>query len=156
MYLELLALLGLFIGWFIASKTKEELKPGKKYFNLICHISLSILIIGALYVLQSNITIINILALIVGGIISLLIIKKTYLGIGSLLPVYSTLNLFTPLAFLFSLAFAALQPFSYKKGILNTILFTLPLAVYLVLPHLTLLFFYTGLSLGSIKKWYTQ
>lgn len=112
---------GFLTGMLIASKTKEELRPGKKYFKIGKR---AILILSALFIL--NYIEVNILLLLAGGVVAYFIRKPlgyygTALGAATLTPLINILGAFT---FLFGLIEGTLQ-FGEKKG--KTILIALAL-----------------------------
>ena len=114
MVFYIISLIGQYIGYLLASKTKEELKQGEKYFKLICLILL--LIIG----IYSLIISFNFILLITGLILGFLI-RKEYLYFGLI-----SNNVFTAsLIFIFGLPYGTLK---YKN--LNQLNFNLILFVF--------------------------
>ena len=114
MVFYIISLIGQYIGYLLASKTKEELKEGEKYFKLTC---LFLLLITGIY---SLIISFNIILLTIGLILGFLI-SKEYLYFGLI-----SNNVFTAsLIFIFGLPYGTLK---YKN--LNQLNFNLILFVF--------------------------
>ena len=114
MVFYIISLLGQYIGYILASKTKEELKQGKKYFKLTCLILL--LLIGVYSLTVSF----NVILLVIGLILGFLI-RKEYLYFGLI-----SNNVFiASLIFIFGLPYGTLK---YKN--LNQLNFNLILFVF--------------------------
>lgn len=119
---ELIAVIGFagfLIGMLIASKTKEEVKPGKKYFKIGKR---AILILTALFIL--NYIQINILLLVAGGMIGYFIRKPlshygTALGAVAITALINFLGAFT---FLFGIVEGTLEYGGEKKKTMLTAL----------------------------------
>ncbi|MEM4245308.1 MAG: hypothetical protein QW404_01275 [Candidatus Nanoarchaeia archaeon] len=112
---------GFLIGMIIASKTKEELRPGKKYFKFA---KKTILILSALFLL--NYIQVSWVLLLAGGVIGYFIRKPlsfygTALGVATLTPLINITGAFT---FLFGLVEGTLQ---LKEENKKTILIALAL-----------------------------
>lgn len=105
----ILAFIGQFIGHIIAKITKEEIKPGKIYFNWLKNILLLIIIISCIYFQF------NLLFLIIGLAIGL-IINKEYFYFGLI----SNNLLFGSLVFIYGLPYGTLNKI---KSLLYNILF---------------------------------
>src|SRR3989344_9458494 len=112
MVFYIISLLGQYIGYILASKTKEELKEGEKYFKLTC--SILSLIMG-IYSLTVSF---NIILLIIGLILGFLI-SKEYLYFGLI-----SNNVFiASLIFIFGLPYGTLKYKKIKELNFNLILF---------------------------------
>ncbi len=118
MVFYIISLLGQYIGYLLASKTKEELKQGEKYFKLICLILL--LIIGFYSLILSF----DIILLIIGLILGFLI-RKEYLYFGLI-----SNNVFlASLIFIFGLPYGTLKYKMLKELNLNVALFVFSFAI---------------------------
>ena len=118
MVFYIISLLGQYIGYILASKTKEELKEGEKYFKLTC--SILSLIMG-IYSLTVSF---NIILLIIGLILGFLI-SKEYLYFGLI-----SNNVFlASLIFIFGLPYGSLKYKKIKELNFNVILFVFSFAI---------------------------
>lgn len=113
--LYIISFLGQFIGWFLAWRTEEELKSGRKYFILLSNLLLVSLIIFSIYYSF------NIYLLILGLIIGFFI-NKEYLFFGIL--AFRNDFLLNSFIFIYGLSYGSLN---YKKiFLLNIFLFFIP------------------------------
>jgi|SRR3989338_8536912 len=118
MVFYIISLLGQYIGYILASKTKEELKQGKKYFKLTCLILL--LLIGVYSLTVSF----NVILLVIGLILGFLI-SKEYLYFGLI-----SNNVFiASLIFIFGLPYGTLNYKNTKELNFNAILFIFSFAI---------------------------
>ncbi|MFH1331899.1 MAG: hypothetical protein ABIH63_01300 [archaeon] len=112
---ELVALIsftGFILGMVIASKTKEEVRPGKKYFKIARRV---LLILSALFIL--NYIQVNLWLIITGGVVGYFIRKTmtyygTALGAATITQLINVAGAFT---FLFGLVEGTLQYNQDKK-----------------------------------------
>jgi len=118
MVFYIISLLGQYIGYILASKTKEELKEGEKYFKLT--FSILLLIIG----IYSLIISFNIILLIIGLILGFLI-RKEYLYFGLI----SNAIFIASLIFIFGLPYGTLKYKKLKELNFNIILFIFSFAI---------------------------
>lgn len=142
----LIAFLGLVIGSIITHFTKEELKPGKKYFLIAKKLILIVLIITLIYF--STFNLIFFMNLII-GLIAGLFLRRIYLYLS--LAVVLAFNIsneiliFTAsLIFIFGLFESALKN---KNILVNFVLFVLPLS--LLFLDINALFL-SGFVIGSL------
>lgn len=143
----LIAFLGLAIGVIIAYFTKEELKPGKKYFSLARKLILIILI--GVFVYFSTFNLYFFLNLVIGFITGH-VLRKIYLYLSLAIVLAFRLNneilmLVLSLVFIFGLFEAALME---KKITVNLILFILPLSLLVMGSDNTL--FLSGFLIGAL------
>ena len=117
----LIAFAGQFIGYLIAKSAKEEIKPGKLYFNLLKNILLLIIISFSIYYQF------NILYLIFGLILGL-IIKKEYFYFGLI----SNSLLFSSLIFIYGLPYGTLN--KIKSLLYNFLFFFVALIITFIYP----------------------
>lgn len=115
--ISFIAFFGLIIGWFIAKKTKEELKEGRKYFNWL-HKFLVLVFIGSLIYFDFNI---YLLAL---GVLVGYFIRRSYLYLGLV-----SFGFFNYFIFLFGLSYSSLEKYSNKKLILCLIFFVVGVVI---------------------------
>ena len=113
----LISFIGQFIGYLIAKLAKEEIKPGKIYFNLLKNILLLIIIGFSIYY-QFNIF------YLISGLILGLIIKKEYFYFG----IIANNLLFSSLIFIYGLPYGTLNN-NLKKIIYNIPLFLITLII---------------------------
>ena len=115
--LYFVSFLGQFIGWFIANRTEEELKDGRRYFLILTTSLLALLISFSIYYSF------NVYLLIVGFIIGYLI-NKEYLFFGIL----SMKNdiLLNSLIFVYGLPYGSLNYKSIRILLTNILLFFIP------------------------------
>ena len=138
----IISFLGLIIGYFIASKTKEELNYGKKWFKIIISFTLIILILILILILiyLAKFNLIFIIGFILGVIINYLI-KRIYVFLGlTLYLTFFTNNeiklLLSLTLFIFGLAYGSLnyikfKKISFKDILINFILFIMPFSLLL-------------------------
>jgi len=154
-----LAFIGLLAGVIVSSFTKEELKPGRKYFLLLEKALL--LAIGFLLIFYSE----TFSVLIVFGFFFGLLVRKYYLYFGLALPLASEtfLVLLGSLVFMFGLPHGTLlaerlKLKQVKKEILiSAALFIIGLLVSYFFGYLALLMFCAGALLASaisLKKFW--
>jgi len=115
--LYFVSFLGQFIGWFIANRTEEELKDGRRYFLILTTSLLALLISFSIYYSF------NVYLLIIGLIIGYLI-NKEYLFFGIL----SMKNdiLLNSLIFVYGLPYGSLNYKSIRILLMNILLFFIP------------------------------
>ena len=115
--LYFVSFLGQFIGWFIANRTEEELKDGRRYFLILTTSLLALLISFSIYYSF------NVYLLIIGLIIGYLI-NKEYLFFGIL----SMKNdiLLNSLIFVYGLPYGSLNYKSIRILLTNILLFFIP------------------------------
>ena len=113
----LISFLGQFIGWFIANRTEEELKDGRKYFLVLTNLLIASLIIFSIYYSF------NIYLLIIGLIIGFFI-NKEYLFF-SVLAMRNDV-LLNSLIFIYGLPYGSLNYKSIKILFMNIPLFFIP------------------------------
>src|SRR3989344_4860014 len=130
--LYLVSFLGQFIGWFIANRTEEELKDGKRYFLVLTNLLIASLIIFSIYYSF------NIYLLIIGLIIGFFI-NKEYLFF-SVLAMRNDV-LLNSLIFIYGLPYGSLNYKSIKVLFMNILFF--------FIPFLLLLFDINFYSLGA-------
>lgn len=118
----LIALVGQFIGLILAKFTKEELKQGKIYFNILKNIILVSIIISTLFYK------LDIIYLILGLVLAL-VIKKEYFYFGLI----SNNLLFSSLIFIYGLPYGSLNN-NFKKLIYNIPLFLITLIITFIYP----------------------
>jgi hypothetical protein len=134
-----LAFLGLIIGLLLAHFTKEELKPGRKYFILLERALLFVLVIFLLYRAWHGF--IFLIIAFVAGFMVFLGFSVVYLYLGFSLLLAFTYNLtyayyIVGMIFLLGLVYGALNYDRYrgKKAIIyllgNFVLFALPFGLY--------------------------
>lgn len=120
--IALLCFSGFFIGRFIASITKEEVKAAKKYFILISKI-IPVLMFLLIVVFRLDIVLLMLAAIVIS-----LILRNYYLFLGASFLAYSDVNfilLNSLLVFLFCLFDGSLSK-NYKGVVVKFILFILP------------------------------
>ena len=127
----LISFLGLLLGYIIASKTKEELIQGKKYFNILASLILTALIIF----LTTKIFYIGIefFIFLSMGITLNYFIKKAYFFLGLTLIISNELVL-NLMIFIFGLAYGTLEYIKFKKInykliLINLVLFIFPIVL---------------------------
>ncbi len=150
MIYSVLLILGIFLGYFVAKFTKEELKSGLIYFNVL---ELIILILLPLLFLYYSFN----WVLLISGIVLGIILRFEYLYFGfGIISSFFNINLSflsSILVFIYGLPFGGI--FYYKKKFrmlfFHTILFLIPFIFYLF--KFNLLSFAAGglLSLFVIK-----
>jgi len=115
--LYLASFLGQFIGWFIASRTEEELEDGRRYFLILTTSLLVLLVSFSIY--YSFDVYLLILGLIIG-----FLINKEYLFFGIL----SMRNdvLLNSLVFIYGLPYGSLNYKFIKILFMNILLFFIP------------------------------
>lgn len=113
----LISFLGQFIGWFIANRTEEELKDGRKYFLILTNLLIVLLIIFSVYYSF------NVYLLIMGLIIGFFI-NKEYLFF-SVLAMRNDV-LLNSLIFIYGLPYGSLNYNSIKVLFMNILLFFIP------------------------------
>ena len=113
----LISFLGQFIGWFIANRTEEELKDGRKYFLVLTNLLIASLIIFSIYYSF------NIYLLIIGLIIGFFI-NREYLFF-SVLAMRNDV-LLNSLIFIYGLPYGSLNYKSIKILFMNIPLFFIP------------------------------
>jgi hypothetical protein len=116
---SLIAFFGLLAGLIIAFYTKEELEPGKKYFDFMIKIIVFLIIILMLYKFNKDYLILTIFFIL--GILLALFIRKNYLYLGMLLFASSSLgmgyfSIIACLIFLLGLPFGTLISFNNIKN----------------------------------------
>ncbi len=133
----------------IASKVKEELEEGKKWFNLIAQLTLLVIII---MLFRFNFEFF--IALFIGLILNYFI-KKIYLFLGLVLALVDDKLLFSVIIFIFGLAYGTLEYIKFKKinykiTIMNFILFFIP--IILLFNKYTMIYnnVLTGFAIGGI------
>lgn len=119
----LIAFIGQFVGLILAKLTKEEIKFGEIYFNLLKFILLIVIIAF------SSVNDFNIFYLIV-GIILALIIKEEYFYFGLI----ANSLLFASLIFIYGLPYGSFNHKKIFKFILNIPLFFIPLIINFIYP----------------------
>lgn len=150
MLYALVSFLGLILGYILASKTKEELTQGKKYFIILSLLMLLFLLINL--VLLTNLNLSFLIALILGLILNYFI-KRIYLFLGLALINEPSL-LLSLVIFIFGLSYGTLdyikfKKISYKNILINFILFIIPL-ILLLFKDFTNLNIILGFSIGGI------
>lgn len=120
MILEILSFLGLLFGAILYNFTKEEFKPGKKYFILLNRIILFILVVSLVYF--SNLAWWGIVILFIIGLIVGYYVKNIYLFFGLVVSVFQT-DLFRILVFLFGLPYGTLNGKKPKKFLIKNLVF---------------------------------
>lgn len=129
MLTAILSFLGLIIGYILASKTKEELNPGKKWF-----IAISIIILLMLIIILFKKNIYFNYEFFISILIGLLLnyfIKRTYLFLGLTAALLNENRLITIIIFIFGLSYGTLEyikfkNINYKSILINFILFIIP------------------------------
>ena len=148
-YEIVIVFLSLLVGWFIASKTKEELKPGKVYFRLLC--SLILLTFNDL-ILINYFSLLTVIGIAIGLIIGIFLINPYfYLGLLAFMTYVSfDKGVFSILTFLFSLSYLSLffDKLNKKFFILTIVLFLLPYLLFIVKDSFDLSFVY-GVAVGG-------
>ncbi|MBI2671268.1 hypothetical protein HYX18_04815 [Candidatus Woesearchaeota archaeon] len=137
---SLLAFLGLVFGMFLAFFTKEELKPGRKYFGILLKAVTIVLIVMLITKSLNNYLLLSI-AFILGMIISF-IFRKNYFYLGFIIVGSSFLgddffSLISGLVFLFGLPFGTMIASNnlnkikklYNIVVSNFILYAIPFLV---------------------------
>lgn len=150
-----LSFLGLLAGVILSCFTKEELKPGKKYFMLLEKILL--LSISLIIIFYTK----DFLLFLVLGIIAGFVFRKAYFYFGLALPLAfgSFLVLMSSLVFIFGLPHGALLAIKLKKKnlkkefILSGILFLAAALFSFILSYAPLLMLCSGALIGiSCRK----
>ena len=144
----IIAFLGLIVGLILARFTKEELKPGRKYFIWFKKIILLVLVVSLVYIAWSNMFFIKeAIGAIIGFLVGLIVayfFKKEYFYFGLALYILAYTQSFifiTILIFLFGLPYGTLlfsKKFKYKTALFDLIMFIIPLLIF------PLILFFTG------------
>src|SRR3989344_8438139 len=149
---EIISFLGLLVGYFLATKTKEELKDGEKYFKFVVYLTLLTLIISLL--MELNYVNVEFFIVLLIGIVLNYFIKRTYLFLGLSLAILDNI-LLSMIIFIFGLAQGSLDYIKFKKVnyqdiIINLIIFIIP--VILLFNKFTMIFdtVLIGFALGGI------
>ena len=134
MLTQILSFLGLIIGYILASKTKEELNQGKKWF---IYISTSALILLIIISFNDNIYFNYefFISILIGMLLNYFI-KRIYLFLGLISITLSNNNLVTLIIFIFGLSYGTLEyikfkNINYKSILINLILFIVPIILLL-------------------------
>ena len=129
MLTQILSFLGLIIGYILASKTKEELDEGKKWFKIISLATLMLLII---ILLKDNyyFNLEFFIAISIGLILNYFI-KRIYLFLGIIIAPLNKNELISLIIFIFGLSYGTLEyikfkKINYKSILINFILFIVP------------------------------
>src|SRR3989344_9222464 len=155
---EIIGFLGLFVGYILATKTREELKDGEKYFKIITYLMLISLIV----ILLNDLNYINLeffIAVIIGIVLNYFI-KRTYLFLGLSLAIINEV-LLSVIIFVFGLAQGSLDYIKFKKInhkdiIINFIVFIIPIALFfnkftMIFDHVLIGFAVGGIISGAYR-----
>ncbi len=130
MLTAILSFLGLIIGYILASKTKEELNPGKKWFIAISITALILLIIISF---KNNIYFNYefFISVLIGALLNYFI-KRIYLFLGLIAALLNENRLITIIIFIFGLSYGTIEyikfkNMGYKSILINFILFISPI-----------------------------
>ncbi len=130
LFVLILSFLGLIIGIFLGKVTKEEIKPGRKYFNYLQLLILITIIISLLFLVKFSL--IFLLLLVIGFLFEIFVkYEKLYFYFGlyalfSYLTSKDYLVLASSLIFIYGLTYGTLV-YENKKLINKTILISLVL-----------------------------